>query len=197
VGHRTPVACLDWQTPYELINNEVPDISHLRVFGCGAYVHLPPDTHKDKLSPKSELMVYLGRPSGIKADMFMRKSNHLLYSDKALFDELLFPQCDSKHPKGTTRGTTQLDEPPQNQPPFDADNDSTTPGDFLDNLPEKIEKERSAQPPAKEEQLPALPPVVLQAPPPAPEPVPTPALQPRRSECQRKPTTRPDNVYGD
>jgi transposase InsO family protein len=195
--NRIPVARLDWRTPYELINNEVPDISHLRVFGCGAYVHLPPDTRKDKLSPKSELMVYLGRPSGMKADMFMRKSNRLFYSDKALFDELLFPRCDSKHPKGTTRGTTRLDEPPQNQPPFDADNDSTTPGDLLDNLPEKIVKERSAQPPAEEEQPPAPPPVVQQAPPPAPEPVPAPALQPRRSERRRKPTTRPDNVYGD
>jgi hypothetical protein len=133
----------------------------------------------------------------MKADMFMRKSNRLFYSDKALFDELLFPRCDSKHPKGTTQGTTQLDEPPQNQPPFDVDKDNTTPGDFIDNLPEKIEKERSAQPPAKEEQLPALPPVVQQAPPPAPEPVPAPALQLRRSERQRKPTTHPDNVYGD
>jgi transposase InsO family protein len=64
--NRTPVAHLDWRTPYELINNEVPDISHLHVFSCGAYVHLPPDTRKDKLSPKSELMVYLGRPSGMK-----------------------------------------------------------------------------------------------------------------------------------
>jgi hypothetical protein len=71
--NRTPVARLDWRTPYELINNEVPDISHLCVFGCGAYVHLPPDTRKNKLSPKSELMVYLGRPSGMKADMFMCK----------------------------------------------------------------------------------------------------------------------------
>jgi hypothetical protein len=38
---------------------------------------------------------------------------------------------------------------------------------------------------------------VQQAPPPAPEPVPAPVLQPRRSERRRKPTTRPDNVYGD
>jgi hypothetical protein len=38
---------------------------------------------------------------------------------------------------------------------------------------------------------------VQQAPPPAPEPVPAPALQPRRSERWRKPTTHPDNVYGD
>jgi hypothetical protein len=179
------------------MNNEVPDISHLHVFGCSAYVHLPPDTRKDKLSPKSELMVYLGRPSGMKADMFMHRSNHLFYLDKALFDELLFPRCDSKHPKGTTWGTTRLDEPPQNQLPFDEDKDSTTPGDFIDNLPEKIEKERSAQPPAKEEQPPAPLPVMLQAPPPAPEPVPTPALQLRRSEHRRKPTTCPDNVYGD
>ena len=82
-------------------------------------------------------MVYLGRPSGMKADMFMCDSNRLFYSDKVLFDEMLFPRCETKHRKGTTRGTTRLDEPLLSQPPYDADED-TTPGDLLDSLPEKI-----------------------------------------------------------
>ena len=51
---------LDWQTPYYVLNNEIPDISHLRVFGCGAYVHIPEARQVNKLSPKSELMIYLG-----------------------------------------------------------------------------------------------------------------------------------------
>jgi hypothetical protein len=32
---------LKWDTPYTLLNGEVPDVSHLKVFGCGAYVHIP------------------------------------------------------------------------------------------------------------------------------------------------------------
>jgi len=37
--NRTPMHCLKWDTPYTLLNGEVPDISHLKVFGCSAYVH--------------------------------------------------------------------------------------------------------------------------------------------------------------
>ena len=50
---------LNWQTPFALLNNEIPDITHLRVFGCGAYVHIPESRRVNKLSPKSELMIYL------------------------------------------------------------------------------------------------------------------------------------------
>ena len=70
---------LKWQTPFAILNNEIPNISHLRVFGCGAYVHIPESRHTNKLSPKSELMIYLGRQSGMKADVFMRKPNTLFY----------------------------------------------------------------------------------------------------------------------
>ena len=37
--NRTPMHCLKWDTPYTLLNSEVPDISHLKVFGYSAYVH--------------------------------------------------------------------------------------------------------------------------------------------------------------
>ena len=69
--NRMPLSHLKWQTPFALLNNEIPDITHLRVFGCGAYVHIPESRRKHKLSPKSELMIYLGRQPGMKADVFM------------------------------------------------------------------------------------------------------------------------------
>ena len=49
VYNRTPLRRLEWRTPYELLNGEVPDISHLRVFGCGAYVHIPKDVRVNSL----------------------------------------------------------------------------------------------------------------------------------------------------
>ena len=49
--NHTPVRRLKWRTPYELIHGQVPDIGHLRVFGCGAYVHIPKDARVNKLSP--------------------------------------------------------------------------------------------------------------------------------------------------
>jgi len=36
-----PLHYLNWQTPYKLIKEEKPDISHLRVFGYSIYVYLP------------------------------------------------------------------------------------------------------------------------------------------------------------
>ena len=43
VYNRTPIKRIAWRTPYEALNGTKPDISHLRVFGCGAYVFIPED----------------------------------------------------------------------------------------------------------------------------------------------------------
>ena len=43
VYNRTPVKHIAWCTPYEVLNGKIPDISHLRVFGCGAYVYILDD----------------------------------------------------------------------------------------------------------------------------------------------------------
>ena len=47
--NRTPIRCLAWHTPFEVLNQRKPDISHLRVFGCGAYVFIPEDVRQNKL----------------------------------------------------------------------------------------------------------------------------------------------------
>ena len=43
VYNRTPAKHIAWRTPFEVLNGTKPDISHLRVFGCGAYVYIPDD----------------------------------------------------------------------------------------------------------------------------------------------------------
>jgi hypothetical protein len=47
------------RTPYELWCNSVPDVSHLRVFGEPAYVHIPKEK-RAKLDPKAELRFVVG-----------------------------------------------------------------------------------------------------------------------------------------
>jgi len=92
--NRTPVQRLNWRTPYELVYNEVPSIGHLRVFGCGAYVHIPSEVRKDKLSPRGELMIFLGYPDGVKGYLFMRLPNNGLFKGTtAIFDEEMMPKC--------------------------------------------------------------------------------------------------------
>ena len=68
----TPIRRLKWKTPHEALYKEKPDISHLRVFGCGAYVFIPEEKRQNKLLPKAELMTYLGMSDGVKGFLFMR-----------------------------------------------------------------------------------------------------------------------------
>ena len=53
----TPLHRHKWQTPYGVLNNRMPDISHLFVFECGAYMHIPKGRRDNALSPKSELTI--------------------------------------------------------------------------------------------------------------------------------------------
>ncbi len=118
---------LKWDTPYTLLNGEAPDVSYLKVFGCGAYVHIPKEMHTNRLAPKSELMAYLGYTEGIKAFKFMHLSNNTLYhGTTALFNETLFPKCSML---GKKRGTTRIGELRASQPPIEPVKD-TTPGDY-------------------------------------------------------------------
>jgi hypothetical protein len=90
---------LNWRTPLVLLKGEKPSVSHLRVFGCGAYVHLPDETQKGKLQLKSQLMVYLGVSARSEHNyLFMCPNNTLHTSTHAIFDEHLFPKCSGTRP---------------------------------------------------------------------------------------------------
>ena len=95
IYNQTPLHQHNWRTPYELLNKEVPDISHLRVLGCATYVFLPEDVCTDKLAPKSKLMVYIGVAPGNEQNyLFMCSPNNIIFTvAHALFDKLHFPKC--------------------------------------------------------------------------------------------------------
>ena len=112
--NRTSVKRLNWRTPFEAITGKKPDISRMRVFGCGAYVYIPPTRRHNKLSPKSELMVFLGETEGMKGYHFMRSGNIIFHAAQALFDEELYPRCKTQ-PK---HSTTRVDKPRADQPPL-------------------------------------------------------------------------------
>jgi len=60
----TPVQCLDWQTLKGYLDEFKPDLSHLCILGCGAYIFIHKDLRANKLSPKLELMTFLGYCDG-------------------------------------------------------------------------------------------------------------------------------------
>jgi len=94
----TPVQHLDWQTLKGYLDEFKPDLSHLCILGCGAYVFIHKDLQANKLSPKSELMTFLGYCDGHESNMmFMHAPNNVIFTAAtALFDEHLFPKC-AKH----------------------------------------------------------------------------------------------------
>ena len=102
VYNRTPLKRDDtYLTPFERLWRTQPDVAHLRVFGCGAYVFLPEDIRTNALSPKLELMTFIGYSEGTKGYIFMRSPNNIVFTAvKALFDETLFPKCPDMHRSG-------------------------------------------------------------------------------------------------
>lgn len=69
ICNRSATKSLD-KSPYEILYHKKPDLSHIRVFGCNAWVL---DRNPDgKLAPRSMLCVYLGPTDNI--------GNHRLYN---------------------------------------------------------------------------------------------------------------------
>ena len=95
----TLVARLKWCTPHEMLKGEMPNIDHLHVFGCGAFVYLPAMARANKMAPKSELMTYIGVAPGDECNfLFMCSTNTVFTAAHAVFDEHHFPCCSkSRH----------------------------------------------------------------------------------------------------
>ena len=129
VYNRTPMRHLQWKTPIELILKKKPDISYLRVFGCLAYVHIPKDQHKDKLTPKAEEMIFLGYESGTKGYCFLRSNKSIYVATTVTFVENLFPNCSEKK----LRNKIGIPEPCH---PTEDDNTNQLPPDNLELPPQ-------------------------------------------------------------
>ena len=74
VYNHTPLICADYKTPFKLWYRKQPDISHLRVFSCLAYVHVLKIKRK-KLDPKSKEMIFVGYKPGSKGYQFWDTKN--------------------------------------------------------------------------------------------------------------------------
>ena len=60
IRNRTPTAAFkEEQTPYERWYGKRPNVSHLKVFGCMAFAHIP-DAQRQKLDKKSEKLRFVG-----------------------------------------------------------------------------------------------------------------------------------------
>jgi hypothetical protein len=68
-----------------------PDVKHLRVWGCTAYVYIQKDKRKS-LQPHMEKCVFIGYPAGYKGWLFYNPTTKkTIISEWAEFDEHYFP----------------------------------------------------------------------------------------------------------
>ena len=97
----TPIAKDGFKTPKKMWSGLTPDISHLRIFGCSAYVTINKKKRR-KLDLKSQEMTFIGYEPGSKGYQFWDKdSRSIVISRDVKFDESKFPyrkDLDYKNP---------------------------------------------------------------------------------------------------
>jgi len=87
VTNLCPTSALVGKTPHEIWYGKKPDVSHLRVWGCLAYVHVQRDK-RDKLGSHMEKCIFIGYPEGYKGWKFYNpETNSCVISERADFDE--------------------------------------------------------------------------------------------------------------
>ena len=76
------------KTPQEVWIGKKPSLSHLRVFGCVAYVHVPKEK-RTKLDIKSEKCIFIGYKDGLKGyKLWNPVTWKVVYSRDVVFREV-------------------------------------------------------------------------------------------------------------
>ena len=128
----TPIKHTDYKTLKELWSGQKPNISHLRVFGCLAWVHIQ-KKRRHKLQSKSKAMIFVGYEPGSKGYQFWDAAHQCFkISHDVKFEETHFSAKESKL-------TQSIPAPLSNHQSPEPDNESDSSGLDLVTL---------AQPPA-------------------------------------------------
>ena len=86
--NRSPSSALEDKTPHEVWTGKKPSLSHLRVFGCDAYVHVPKEK-RTKLDNKSERCIFIGYKDGLKGyKLWNLETRKVVYSRDVVFREV-------------------------------------------------------------------------------------------------------------
>ena len=129
----TPIKRADYKTPKELWSGQKPDMLHLRVFRCLAWVHIL-KKRRHELQPKSGAMIFIGYEPGSKGYQFWDAAHqHFEISHDVKFEETQFPAKESNTIKSVLA-------PRSNRHIPESDNESDSSGLDLSNL---------AQPPTR------------------------------------------------
>jgi hypothetical protein len=89
IMNRTPTGTIHGMTPKEKFTGKKPNVSHLIMFGCIAYVHVP-DEKRSKLGLKAEKCIFIGYSLEQKGYRCFNPSTRKLQVSRAVvFDEMV------------------------------------------------------------------------------------------------------------
>ena len=87
--NRSPSKFLKNVTPYEIFNENKPNVSHLKVFGCKAMVHIPKAKQNGKLNQQSAKCIFVGYPNDSKGYKFYNPvEKKMLHSNNVSFSKM-------------------------------------------------------------------------------------------------------------
>eukprot|EP00253_Pinus_taeda_P029257 PITA_29257 len=86
--NRSPSSALEDKTPQEVWTGKKPSLSHLRLFGLDAYVHVPKEK-RTKLESKFEKCIFIGYKDGFKGyKLWNLVSRKVVYNRHVVFREV-------------------------------------------------------------------------------------------------------------
>ena len=100
IRNRSITSASTTSTPWELFFLSKPDVSHMRIFGVTAYVHIP-DKLRKKLDPKSERGIFVGYEANSKAYRVLVDGD-IRISKSVVFDESVQMRAPLSAPSSTS-----------------------------------------------------------------------------------------------
>ncbi|KAJ9542388.1 hypothetical protein OSB04_028894 [Centaurea solstitialis] len=122
------------KTPYELINNQVPNIGHFRVFGCRCFV-LNDREDRHKLQAKSDEAIFIGySKNSIAYRVYNKRTKMVMESSNVTFDPYaeMASEHDSSEPSLTGVLAVNLVTPDHVTPTKQNDGASTSTNNLSD-----------------------------------------------------------------
>ncbi len=95
LSNRSPHYQLNGKTPYEMIKSKKPDLSHLRIIGSTAWVHIPKEKERKKLNDRSWQGVLVGYENDNQYRIYEPRTRKVHIAKDVKIDENVDSNSDS------------------------------------------------------------------------------------------------------